>query len=103
MILVTGATGDNGVELIKRLSAIGAPVRGMVHKRRDDRNLGLPGVEFVAADFDEPATIRRALDGVDRAFLWSSFQAAPSPQVSNCASRRWTWGLCTYFRLISPN
>jgi uncharacterized protein YbjT (DUF2867 family) len=82
MILVTGATGNNGVELIKRLSATGAPVRGMVHKRRDDANLGLPGVEFVAADFDEPETIRRALDGVDRAFLvTNSTESAEARQL----------------------
>src|SRR5215467_12406491 len=67
MILVTGATGTNGIELIKRLSTIGASVRGMVrHDRPAD---ALPGVEFVNADFDDPASIRRALEGVESAFL----------------------------------
>jgi len=67
MILVTGATGTNGIELIKRLSTIGASVRGMVrHDRPAD---ALPGVEFVKADFNDPASIRRALEGVESAFL----------------------------------
>jgi len=30
MILITGATGSNGAELLKRLSAIGVPLRAMV-------------------------------------------------------------------------
>jgi uncharacterized protein YbjT (DUF2867 family) len=69
MILVTGATGNNGIELIKRLSSLGVAVRGMVRKRHDRRNGTLPGVEFVTADFDDPASIRRALEGIERAFL----------------------------------
>jgi uncharacterized protein YbjT (DUF2867 family) len=69
MILVTGATGNNGIELIKRLSGMGAPVRGMVRTRRDGAGGALPGVDFLTADFDDPATLRSALDGVNRAFL----------------------------------
>jgi uncharacterized protein YbjT (DUF2867 family) len=32
MILVTGATGTNGIELIKYLSNLGAPFRAMARK-----------------------------------------------------------------------
>jgi uncharacterized protein YbjT (DUF2867 family) len=69
MILVTGASGNNGIELIKLLSGGGVTVRGMVRKRHGSTYASLPGVEFVTADFDDQATIRRALHGVDRAFL----------------------------------
>jgi uncharacterized protein YbjT (DUF2867 family) len=69
MILVTGATGNNGIELIKRLSSLGAAVRGMVRNRHDRVNSTLPGVEFMTANFDDPASIRRALEGIERAFL----------------------------------
>jgi uncharacterized protein YbjT (DUF2867 family) len=69
MILVTGATGGNGSEILKRLAGSGEVVRAMVRKRPDHGIDALPGVEFVAADFDDPQTVRRALDGVDRAFL----------------------------------
>jgi uncharacterized protein YbjT (DUF2867 family) len=69
MILVTGATGNNGIELIKRLSTLGAAVRGMVRKRRERGSGTLPGVEFTTGDFDDPASIRRALEGIERAFL----------------------------------
>jgi uncharacterized protein YbjT (DUF2867 family) len=82
MILVTGATGNNGIELLKRLCLIGVPVRGMVHKRRDGTDLALPGVEFVTADFDDPSTLRRALDHVDRAFLvTNSSESAEAQQL----------------------
>src|SRR5262249_42027771 len=69
MILVTGAGGSNGSELIKQLSTTGASVRAMVRKRRDLENDPLPGVEFVTADFDDLASVNRALEGVPSAFL----------------------------------
>jgi len=69
MILATGAGGSNGSELIKQLSAKGASVRAMVHKRRDLENGALPSVEFVTADFDDLASANRALQGVQSAFL----------------------------------
>src|SRR6516162_10426603 len=69
MILVTGATGNNGIELIKRLSSLGAAVRGMVRKQHDRGSGTLPGVEFMTGDFDDPGSIRRALEGIQRAFL----------------------------------
>ncbi|MBV8491433.1 MAG: SDR family oxidoreductase [Candidatus Eremiobacteraeota bacterium] len=68
MILVTGATGTNGVELIERLVSGGAAVRAMV-RNTDAIRQRRPGVDYVAADFDDPASIRRILNGVDSAFL----------------------------------
>jgi len=80
MILVTGATGSNGSELIKRLSGAGIAVRGMV--RKQPAAGALRGVEFVTADFDDPASIRRALAGVERAFLvTNSTERAEAQQV----------------------
>jgi uncharacterized protein YbjT (DUF2867 family) len=66
MILVTGATGSNGSELIRQLSAKGVAVRGMVRRPLNDAP---PGIEFVTADFDDSTSIARALDGIERAFL----------------------------------
>jgi len=69
MILVTGANGSNGSELVKRLSGMGVAARAMIRTPRQQSQDALPGVEFVTADFDRPDTIRRALEGVERAFL----------------------------------
>ncbi|MFI5697169.1 NAD(P)H-binding protein [Kribbella sp. NPDC051586] len=68
MILVTGATGTIGSELVRQLVARDIPVRGMTRRE-------LPG--FVQADFDDPESLRKAIVGVDAVFLLS----APGPWV----------------------
>ena len=57
MILVTGANGTNGSEILKRLSGKDAAVRAMIRTPRDPAKDALPGVEFVTADFDKSETI----------------------------------------------
>lgn len=57
MILVTGATGNNGSEIIKRLANSGACVRGMVRKYPDGATAASAGVEYVVADFDDAASV----------------------------------------------
>ena len=73
MILVTGATGLNGSELVRRLSAMGIPVRALVRSATRAQGLSsLPEVEIVEGDMERPETLTRALQGVDRAMLISS-------------------------------
>lgn len=68
MILVTGATGRNGLELTKLLSSRSVPVRALVHT--PEKAALLPaGVETFVADFAQPDSLDAALDGVDRTFL----------------------------------
>src|SRR3954464_11091162 len=69
MILVTGATGSNGGELLKRLSASGVAVRAMVRSTSRPPSDLLPSVEIVTADFNDAASIARALEGIGRGFL----------------------------------
>lgn len=77
MILVTGANGINGSELIRRLSAKGIPVRGLVRDTAKAAALAaLPNVEIVAGDLAHPETLRGALQGVERAMLISSSDPA---------------------------
>lgn len=65
MILVTGATGLNGSELVHRLSARGVPVRALVRSvAKSQRLSALPQVEIVQGDMARPETIREALRGV---------------------------------------
>ena len=73
MILVTGATGLNGRELLRRLSARGVAVRALVRNpARAEAIATLPRVEIVQGDMSRPETLASALRDVDRAMLISS-------------------------------
>ncbi|MFF2502679.1 NAD(P)H-binding protein [Streptomyces sp. NPDC058067] len=68
MILVTGATGNVGRNLVQELIDAGEKVRALT---RDPATSALPdGVETVAGDLSRPETLATALRGVDRAFLF---------------------------------
>ena len=68
MILITGATGRIGSELVARLDAVNTRSRILV--RNPDRAAGLPSsAERMIGDLDKPATLTPALDGVERLFL----------------------------------
>jgi uncharacterized protein YbjT (DUF2867 family) len=69
MILVTGATGTVGGELVRQLTDAGEKVRALV---RDPARAAaaLPaGVELATGDLDRPDTLPAALAGADRIFL----------------------------------
>lgn len=70
MILVTGATGNVGTELVAALAGNGEPVRALV--RRAD--VALPaGAEKVIGDLNKPASFVPALHGVDGMFLMPGY------------------------------
>ena len=73
MILVTGATGLNGKELLRKLSARGVAVRALVRNpAKAEAIAALPHIEIVQGDMAQPETLVIALRGVDRAMLISS-------------------------------
>jgi uncharacterized protein YbjT (DUF2867 family) len=73
MILVTGATGLNGKELLHVLSAKGVAVRALVRNpARAEAIAALPNVEIVQGDMAHPETLAAGLRGVGRAMLISS-------------------------------
>lgn len=63
MLLVTGATGHVGRELVRELSERGVKFRGLV--RDPARATG----EHVVADLGEPASLAPAFEGVEKLFL----------------------------------
>jgi uncharacterized protein YbjT (DUF2867 family) len=84
MILVTGATGLNGGELVRLLSARGVPVRALVRNASRAAALSsLANVEIVEGDMERPETLAEPLRGVDRAMLISSSNAAMLDVQSN--------------------
>jgi uncharacterized protein YbjT (DUF2867 family) len=68
MILVTGATGTVGSEVVKQLVAAGERPRVFVRDPVKGQRLGSQ-VEQVVGDLDRPETIAAALVDVDRLFL----------------------------------
>ncbi len=63
MIVVTGASGLVGGNLVRALLAQGRPVRALVH--RDRRALDGLDVESVSADLTDPSSLRQAFHGAD--------------------------------------
>jgi uncharacterized protein YbjT (DUF2867 family) len=83
MILIAGATGTVGSEVVKRLSAQGVQVRALTRNPRKAEANPLPHVRFVQGDFDDPESIRRVCSGVDRAFLLTnSTERAEQQQIA---------------------
>jgi uncharacterized protein YbjT (DUF2867 family) len=69
VILVTGATGKVGQEVVRQLAAAGVPLRALVRDPLRASHIRLPGVEIVPGDLGKPETLEAALRGVDRMFL----------------------------------
>jgi uncharacterized protein YbjT (DUF2867 family) len=78
MILITGATGTVGREVIGELQRLGATgVRALVRDPARASFIREAGFETVEGDFDKPETLDTALEGVERALLLTP----PSPHT----------------------
>src|SRR5438132_673942 len=68
MILVTGASGNVGKEVLKQMAHIGVQVRATFQSPSSVASAP-SGVEIAIMDYNKPETIRAALQGVQRVFL----------------------------------
>jgi uncharacterized protein YbjT (DUF2867 family) len=68
MILITGASGNAGQEVLKQIVQAGHRVRGAFQSAEKAANAPT-GVEAVIVDYNQPETMRAALKGVERVFL----------------------------------
>jgi len=77
--LVVGARGHVGRAVLDLLLAAGEPVRASA---RTPQNADLPaGVTVVAADLTDPNSLRAALDGVSRLFLYAPSSSTDLPAI----------------------
>lgn len=72
MILVTGATGNVGGELVSALANSGEEVRALT--RGTGKYEPSAGAEVAVGDLDRPETLSAALDGVRGVFLLSGYR-----------------------------
>ncbi len=72
MIAVTGANGQLGRLVLKHLAKLtDTPVRALVRTPSKAEDLASSRISVVKADYDDPATLRTALEGVDTLLLIS--------------------------------
>src|SRR5919204_2241971 len=69
MILVTGATGNAGSEVVRALRARGATVRAFARDAEKARQLLGDEVELAVGDFGDRSSVRAALEGVEAMLL----------------------------------
>ncbi|MGY0019586.1 SDR family oxidoreductase [Streptomyces sp. cg35] len=74
MILITGATGTIGSELVRLLAARGVPHRALT--RDPGRARFGPGTDVARGDYDDPDSLAAAVTGVDALFLVNAPGAA---------------------------
>jgi len=85
-ILVTGATGNIGRQVVAQLRVTGCRVRAL---SRSPQSANLPhDVEVVRGDLSAPETLDECLEGVDAVFLvWVAPIAAAAAALERIASR----------------
>lgn len=68
MILITGASGNVGREVVRQIAQTGVRVRA-AYQSVSKAAAAPSGVELVTMDYNQPETVRAALKGVERVFL----------------------------------
>lgn len=86
-IFITGATGLVGSHVVEEALAHGHRVRALTRPTSDTRWLDAQGVEKIVGDLEDPATLRRGVEGAD----W----------VFNCAAKVGDWGTLDEFRTLN--
>ena len=71
LILITGATGNVGGALLARLSLQGVPVRALVRDPGRADNLRGYDVDIAVGTYEDPPSLARAMDGIERVFVLS--------------------------------
>jgi uncharacterized protein YbjT (DUF2867 family) len=84
-VLVTGASGQIGSEVVSQLRGTGCRIRAMT---RNPRSAAQPAdVEIVSGDLSAPATLDACLSDIDSVFLvWMAPLAAAAPAIERIAT-----------------
>lgn len=82
-VLVTGATGFIGANLVRELLRSGFKVRALVRKESDRRNIEGLDMELAFGDLREPQSLEKALEGCEVLFHVAALYTfwVPRPEV----------------------
>jgi len=95
-VLVTGAAGEMGVRLVKRLVAAGWQTRALVLPRDPLRaRLDGAGCEIVEGDIRDPGSLAAAVAGADTIFHLAAVILARDPSLYDSVNRQGTANLVT--------
>ena len=84
MIVVTGATGNLGSELVEQLSLLDVPLRAVARDPAQAREVVGPEIELVKGDLAQPESLDAALAGAERLFLLCS-SSREQVELETCA------------------
>jgi uncharacterized protein YbjT (DUF2867 family) len=85
-VLVIGATGNVGRQVVTQLASTGAQVRAMT--RKPDAAGLPPQIEVIRGDLTVPDTLDRCLHGIDTVFqVWTAPAAAVVPALARVVRR----------------
>lgn len=68
-IVLTGATGNTGQVVAEELLRLGWPITAMARSAKNRDKLEAQGIPTVHGDFDDPASMEKALAGAKKAYL----------------------------------
>ncbi|HEY0156526.1 MAG TPA: SDR family oxidoreductase [Thermoanaerobaculia bacterium] len=71
MILITGAGGTVGSEVVRQLQATRTPFRAAYHNEKKAEAARANGIDATVIDYTRPETLQAAFDGVEKLFLLS--------------------------------
>ena len=68
-VLISGATGTTGSEVLRRLQSVGVPVRAMTRSEESAERLRAAGAEAVVADLADSSSLAAAVQGIDAVYV----------------------------------
>jgi uncharacterized protein YbjT (DUF2867 family) len=92
-ILVTGATGKIGREVVRQLTAKGCAVRALVRSAEKGKALAQAGVEVAYGDLGRPESVADALEGASALLLLSPIHASLAEREHEAMQAAWRAGV----------
>jgi uncharacterized protein YbjT (DUF2867 family) len=101
-IVITGATGTVGQEVVRALLALKEDVRIVARDPSKVSELQKLGAEVVPGDLNDRGSLEKAFEGAERLFLLTGFIENCVPQVKNAVEAAKAAGVRFILRMSAP-